>query len=292
MTEALGIGAELAQAREALGLSHHDVAQQIKFMPRQLEALEAERFESLPGPTIARGMVRTYARFLKLDPDPLLARMNGRVEAPDPTPQLSARFSQPVPFSDGGRRSTVLYLALSAGVLVAAGAVMYEWRQERSVAAFVTPVHKAEPAGPTASVAVAPAAAPVQASEPPEKAELPAKKAEAPANKAEAPATKAEAPAKNGEVQPAKVAASATKSTGPNRLHLRFEEEAWLEVTNGAGRLLVSSLQQPGTERVVHCSPPCSLVVGNASSVRLSYNDREVDLQAHARQDVARFTLQ
>lgn len=299
MTEALGIGAELAQAREALGLSHHDVAQQIKFMPRQLEALEAERFESLPGPTIARGMVRTYARFLKLDPDPLLARMNGRMEAPDPTPQLSARFSQPVPFSDGGRRSTVLYLALSVGVLVVAGAVMYEWRQERSVAAFVTPVHKAEPAGPTASLAAAPAAAPVQAPEPPEKAELPAKKAEAPARKAEAPAKKAEAPAKkaeapakNAEVPPAQVAASAPKPAGPNRLYLRFEEEAWLEVTNGAGRLLVSSLQPPGTERVVHCSPPCSLVVGNASSVRLSYNDREVDLQAHARQDVARFTLQ
>lgn len=292
MTEPLGIGAELAQAREALGLSHHDVAQQIKFMPRQLEALEAERFDSLPGPTIARGMVRTYARFLKLDPDPLLARMNGRVEAPDPTPQLSARFSQPVPFSDGGRRSTVLYLALSAGVLVVAGAVMYEWRQERSVAAFVTPVHKAEPAAETASLAVAPAAPPVQAPEPQQKAELPAKNAEAPVKKAEVPAKKAEAPAKRAEVQPVQVAGSAPKSAGSNRLQLRFEGEAWLEVTNGAGRLLVSSLQPAGTERVVHCSPPCSLVVGNASSVRLSYNDREVDLQAHARQDVARFTLQ
>lgn len=292
MTEPLGIGAELAQAREALGLSHHDVAQQIKFMPRQLEALEAERFDSLPGPTIARGMVRTYARFLKLDPDPLLARMNGRVEAPDPTPQLSARFSQPVPFSDGGRRSTVLYLALSAGVLVVAGAVMYEWRQERSVAEFVTPVHKAEPAAETASLAVAPAAPPVQAPEPQQKAELPAKNAEAPVKKAEVPAKKAEAPAKRAEVQPVQVAGSAPKSAGSNRLQLRFEGEAWLEVTNGAGRLLVSSLQPAGTERVVHCSPPCSLVVGNASSVRLSYNDREVDLQAHARQDVARFTLQ
>jgi cytoskeleton protein RodZ len=310
LTEPLGIGAELAQAREALGLSHHDVAQQIKFMPRQLEALEAERFESLPGPTIARGMVRTYARFLKLDPDPLLARMNGRVEAPDPTPQLSARFSQPVPFSDGGRRSTVLYLALSAAVLAAAGGVMYEWRQERSVAAFVTPAHTPEPARQAASLEAAPAAAPAPAPEPQQRAEAAAKKVEAPVvKKAEAPATKtaeapaakkaeapaakkAEAPAKKAEAQPAQVAASAPRSAGSNRLQLRFEGEAWLEVTNGAGRLLVSSLQPAGTERVVHCSPPCSLVVGNASSVRMSYNDREVDLQAHARQDVARFTLQ
>ncbi len=298
MTEALGIGAALAEARKALGLSHHDVAQQIKFMPRQLEALEAERFESLPGPTIARGVVRTYARFLKLDPDLLLARMSGRVEAPDPTPQLSARFSQPVPFSDGGRRSTVLYLALSAGVLLLAGAVMYEWRQERPVAAFVTPVHKAEPPAQTASLAATPST-PVQAPEPvvkkPEpvakKAEVPAKTAEVPAKKAEVPAKKAEVPAKKAAEEPAQVASTGTKSVGPNRLQLRFEEEAWLEVTNGAGRLLVSSLQPAGTERTVHCSPPCSLVVGNASNVRISYNDREVDLQPHARADVARFTL-
>jgi hypothetical protein len=32
-------------------------------------------------------------------------------------------------------------------------------------------------------------------------------------------------------------------------------------------------------------------VVGNASHVRILYNDRDVDLQAHAKSDVARFTL-
>src|SRR6185503_15270809 len=114
-----------------------DIAQQLKFMPRQIESLEAERFESLPGPTIARGMVRTYARFLKVDPEPLLARMTGRVDAPDATPHLAARFSLPVPFSDNGRRSTLVYLALSAGVLALAGGVVYEWRHERPAPQFV-----------------------------------------------------------------------------------------------------------------------------------------------------------
>ncbi|HWA38621.1 MAG TPA: RodZ domain-containing protein [Burkholderiales bacterium] len=280
MTEAagLGVGSALAEARKALGLSHHDVAQQLKFMPRQLEALEAERFDSLPGPTIARGMVRTYARFLKLEPEPLLERMAGRVEAPDPTPQLSARFNQPVPFSDGGRRSTLLYLVLSAGVLALAGGLLYEWRHERPVAQFVSPAKEQ----------------PVQVA----KVETVAKKVEATVKKAEPvakPEAKSEAkPETKPEAKPAApvVVASAPKAVaGPNRLRLQFEEEAWLEVTNGAGKLLISSLQPGGTERVVNCAPPCSLVVGNASSVRITYNDREVDLQAHARADVARFTL-
>lgn len=274
MTDAasLGVGSALAEARKALGLSHHDVAQQLKFMPRQLEALEAERFEALPGPTIARGMVRTYARFLKLEPEPLLERMAGRVEAPDPTPNLSARFSQPVPFSDGGRRSTLLYLVLSAGVLAIAGGLLYEWRHERPVAQFVSPA-KDQPA-PTARVAAAPAAKKVETAAKPE------------ANPESKPEPKPEA-------RPAtSVAASAPKAvTGANRLRLQFEEEAWLEVTNGAGKLLISSLQSGGTERVVTCAPPCSLVVGKASSVKITFNDREVDLTAHARADVARFTL-
>lgn len=283
--QGLGVGRALAEARIALGLSHGDVAQQLKFMPRQLEALEAERFEALPGPTIARGMVRTYARFLKLDAEPLLARMAGRVEAPDATPQLAARFSQPVPFSDGGRRSTVMYLALSAGVLVLAAAVLYEWRQERATPAFVARDSIPEPARQTASLApapatTAPAAPPVEAA--PAKAEKPA------AAKAEKPLAKAEAPA---PAQAEKPAPAAKPVAGAHRLVLRFEEEAWVEVTDAAGRQLISSLNPAGTERAVRCAPPCSVVVGNAQRVRVSYNDREVDLQPHIKVEVARFTL-
>src|SRR3954470_3181712 len=65
--EVSGIGAELARAREEQGLALADVAQQLKFAARQLEALEKERFDLLPGGTFARGMVRNYARLLKLD---------------------------------------------------------------------------------------------------------------------------------------------------------------------------------------------------------------------------------
>ena len=93
-----GIGQELAAAREARGLALADVAQQLKFSPRQLEALEQEHFEVLPGATFARGMVRSYARLLKLDPEPLVQRIAQRFELPDAN-RLAARYHQPVPFS-------------------------------------------------------------------------------------------------------------------------------------------------------------------------------------------------
>src|SRR5687768_4474258 len=129
-----GVGQELAAAREARGLALADVAQSLKFAPRQLEALEQERFDALPGATFAKGMVRSYARLLKLDPEPLLERVSGRFQIPDSN-NLAARYHQPVPFSDNARRSTFVYLGLSLGVLVIVGAVAYEWHQERATVA-------------------------------------------------------------------------------------------------------------------------------------------------------------
>jgi len=53
-----GIGKALEQARLAQGLSIEDVADQLKFGARQIQALEEGRFGDLPGSTFARGMVR------------------------------------------------------------------------------------------------------------------------------------------------------------------------------------------------------------------------------------------
>jgi cytoskeleton protein RodZ len=307
----LGVGRALAEAREAQGLQLADIAQQLKFMPRQIESLEAERFDALPGPTIARGMVRTYARFLKLDPEPLLARMAGRVDAPDATPHLAARFNQPVPFSDHGRRSTVVYLALSAAVLAIAGGVVYEWRHERAAPQSVAeapppaetpppaeeppkapeetvriPEAQAQPPSAAAHPAKAPAQSPKAAAQPaaPQVAESPARPAAPPllaAKDAGAPKT----------VKDKEKDATPLKTAGSNRLVLRFDQDAWAEVTDAAGRQLVSSLNPAGTERVVRGIPPYNIVIGNAQHVKVSYNNREVDLLPYVKVEVARFTL-
>ena len=281
MTEAAatGVGAELAQAREAQGLALADVAQQLKFAPRQLEALEQERFGALPGPTIARGMLRNYARLLKLDPDALLARLGDRLDAPD-SDKLAARFSQPVPFSDGARRSTLVYAGVSVLILGAVGAVAYEWHEERNEKrqlAFV-------------AAAKAPLEPPRAASAPPQRAATapqPAPpKAAAPVSKAAAELAQAE-PAAEQRLAPAKPVAG-----GLHRIVVRCEQEAWIEIRDGLDRLLVSSLNPAGTERAVRGRAPFNLVIGNAQHVRVTYDDQPVDLQPHTRVEVARFTLQ
>lgn len=298
----LGVGRTLAEARQAQGLALTDVAQHLKFMTRQIEAIEAERFESLPGPTIARGMVRTYARFLKLDPEPLLSSMTGSVDTRDATPQLAARFSQPVPFSNSGKQSTVLYLGLSAIVLAIAGGMVYEWRHERGPAELVaTAPADAERPDPQSVAQAAPEAAPKAAPEAPKVAPRTTVLAESTVAPAPAvPVVRSETPAPPPSPLAVKDAAApksavkdaaAPKSAGPNRLVLRFEQDAWAEVTDSAGRQLVSSLNPAGTERVVRGRPPYNLVIGNAQHVKVSFNDREIDLLPHVKVEVARFTL-
>jgi len=272
MTDATGVGQELAAAREAQGLALADVAQQLKFSPRQLEALEQEHFELLPGATFARGMVRSYARLLKLDPEPLVCRIAGRFETPDSN-RLAARYHQPVPFSDSARRSTFVYLAVSLGVLVLVGGVAYEWHQERTAAAKkATTLAKSKPAPREATPRPAPIA-PVQ----PVAQEKTIVAAPPPPPPVE--------PVKTAQIPPAPV------RSGGHRLVVRTEGEAWIEIRDSADRTLVSSLNPPGSERVVRGRPPYNLVIGNASQVRVTYDDKPIDLAPHIRQDVARFTL-
>jgi cytoskeletal protein RodZ len=83
---ALPIGEKLRQAREAHKLSLEQVSQQTRIHLRYLEALEQGDLDSLPSFTQARGFVRTYAQFLKMDPEALLADLNGEEDkqAADP----------------------------------------------------------------------------------------------------------------------------------------------------------------------------------------------------------------
>jgi cytoskeleton protein RodZ len=302
--------AALASARQAAGLSIEEAARQLKFAPRQIEALEAGQLQRLPGGTFVRGMVRSYARLLRIDAEPLLAQIAAQVPPPDDE-RLARRYRQPVPFSDGARRSNYLYVALSLVLLVAVAAVALQWRQERASSrtlAFVSAAQMpAEPSkagaapAPAEAPAAPPASRPATAAKPtpkpkPEAAPQAAKPAEA-APQPSKPSVVASAPVKpvvaaSPPAAPAAGAATAPVPSGTGRISLQFEGESWVEIRSGSGKLLVASLHAAGTERLVSGVPPFEMVIGNAQQVRLTYNEKPVDLTPYVKVEVARFTLQ
>ena len=61
-----GCGQRLRAAREAAGLSVHDVAAKLKMPSRIVEALEAEDWARIGAPVFVRGQLRSYSRLLGL----------------------------------------------------------------------------------------------------------------------------------------------------------------------------------------------------------------------------------
>ncbi len=66
------IGAVLKTQRERLGFTVSNVTEQIHIPARYLEAIEKGNLEDLPSTVQGKGMVKNYAQFLGLDPEPLL----------------------------------------------------------------------------------------------------------------------------------------------------------------------------------------------------------------------------
>ena len=125
-------GRALAAQREAMGWSVEQVADQLKLAVRQVIALEAGDYASLPSPAVTRGFVRAYAKLVKLDPAPLVAQIAMETEpAPDTSAVTANRRPTPASFSQSkfpshGKRST-LPLGWIAGAVVVVVAAAAAW---------------------------------------------------------------------------------------------------------------------------------------------------------------------
>jgi len=83
-------GGVLKAAREAMGLSIHEVSGQLRLGVKQIQAIEQDNFAQLPQASIVRGFIRNYARLLNIDPQPVLLAYQQLVPQPVPT-SLSVR---------------------------------------------------------------------------------------------------------------------------------------------------------------------------------------------------------
>ncbi|MBI4989746.1 MAG: helix-turn-helix domain-containing protein [Rhodocyclales bacterium] len=265
-----GPGAMLRMAREARGTTIAEVAAALKMSPRQIEAIEGEDFSRLSGATFIRGFIRNYARLLKIDAAPVLDALAEQTTLPQAELNAPADAGVKMPTSNsrqgkGLLGATVLALAV-LGVALALyfdaidiGVVLKLKRQGGP------PASRQEDLPQLVRPLPQPVAA-VQSSAPEERSAVEAKPADSP----EKPVPK----------------------PGTYQLIFIFDGSSWVEVKDATGRTVLSQMNAKGTTQVVEGRPPFQLVVGNASHVRLQYNDQPVDLRPHTRVEVARLTLE
>lgn len=78
-------GQQLRQAREARNLDISQVATSLRIAPRAVEAIEQDDYAHLPSPVFIAGYIRSYAKLVGLDPDPLVERfrhLHPKAESP------------------------------------------------------------------------------------------------------------------------------------------------------------------------------------------------------------------
>lgn len=271
-------GVALREARERLGLSVADVANRLKFAPRQIEALEADDFARLPEIAFVRGFVRSYAKLLQIDSAPLLAAL------PQPPAQTSpavepVAMAIPFPGEYAMRKLNIIWMA--AGLLVAIVLGLFVWLHDdtpevaqTTVETLTLPamVEQPEPVSAVTEAVVA-AMQPVSPQSP---------VAVAP------PAPDAVAPQARAKIAPAQEVTNRKDAL----IHLVFDDDSWVEVADKDGKNLLAQLNPRGTEQRVNGSPPFSLVIGNASGVRLYYQGKRIDLTPYNKAEVAHLTLE
>lgn len=307
---ALRLGATLREKRIAMGLSVADVAAQIRLAPRQIEALEADDIAHLPELPFVRGFVRSYAKLLQLDDQPLLATL------PDPH-AVSERIepeSVEVPFNiqQLSARQNQMWLYATAVIAVLA-AIFAIWHYAAPKVEEKTPVSDIMQSSITLP-ALEEIASAVAASEVAANVELaPAIAASAPVAVmpiVKTPTPQPTAPVAKAQTAPALKAATAlTQPTGSNistpdqplatpanlvRIRVVFDAESWAEVKDATGRLMSSKLNEAGTELNLNGQAPYDLVIGNARFVQLYRRGKLVDLTPYinSTSEVARLTLE
>lgn len=261
----VSLGRILREAREKLGLSITEVADQIKFAGRQIEALEADEFEQLPEMTFVRGFVRSYAKILNLDASALLALL----PLPEVTPQPLVYRSVEVPFPTEytAQRSNLVWLgtALLLAVLIVIFAV---WQYTKPV------IESHETIKTETSLAL-----PVEALAPEMSAPIEQPQEALPETKL---VTQTEKPT------------DVETNAKPGVLRLVFDEEAWAEIRNRDDKILSSQVNPRGSELDVDGRAPFSLVIARAASVHVFHHGKPVDLTPYinSSSEVARLTLE
>lgn len=277
---ALSLGQAMQEGRKARGLSIADVAQAIKFSPRQIEAIERDEFDKLPGATSVRGFVRSYAKLLRLDPVAMLAMFDRQVPPVAVTMEVLTDTGETLPLPNGGRgalSSVAQWLGVGLALLMLVGAVLYGSLGKNPAPPPVPDATVTAPVSPGASQGAASEVVSAGSGNVPLTMGAVDPVTIDPARAADKALAELTAPPVDPEVQ---------------QLIFSFDGKSWVEVKDASTRVIFAQNNLPGTRQVVNGKPPFAVVIGNAPHVQLFYGERQVDLAPHTRVDVARFNLE
>lgn len=290
------IGQSLREARERKGISLPEARQALCIHASYLDALENDDFDKLPAPVYARAFLRQYARYLDLDPEPLVEQYSA-CHAAQALPNMNVGWTA-VPPSEHRSRTRAASLVLLGFGFVAMVAVAWVFVQfqagkaeasrpvtvarqsQRGVSAFFQRLLHRHSGGPAIKpVAIRPAEA-----APKTPAASPAPGADVAATAQPAPQGPA-APAVPGGESAAVVPAggsgpgtSAVPDAAPATglaAKLTARERCWVQIRSD-GSVVFEGTLAPGQSQSWRAAKVLDVVAGNAGGVALAINGKDV----------------
>jgi cytoskeleton protein RodZ len=297
-------GALLRHLREARGVDLDMLASSLKVPTRKLELLESDQYDALPGMAFVRGLALAVCRYLDTDAQAVLALLpqalapGAQNELEHVTRGLAAPFREPGGSHDSRRNLAHwlrLPLLLPLGLLVAA-ALFWFLPDLRGVTTSLSTrlpsfgsneassaaggaqgvTTSAYPSGQTTTLPASASAADIAAAQQAAAANLPASAVVETVFSApiEDPAASTRAPA-----------------AAAGSLVLRTTAASWVEVSDGANKVLLARMLTPGETVGLDGSLPMKAKIGNASGTEVTFRGKRVDLVPLTRENVARVEL-
>lgn len=258
-------GGDLRAARERLGWELPEAAAHLRIRLPHLYALEAGRLSELPANAYAVGFLRTYASALGLDPEEMVRRF--RAEATEVTRKTELDFPAPVP-----ERGLPAGAIMLVGLVLLAGVYAGWYRlsgEGRLPPETVAPVPERlaplaqQAVPPTVAPVIAPATAVQTAVAPPPTLSVPSEPT--PTVPLVSPSSAAAAPV---NPLPAMPQAAALDPDQP-RIIIRASADAWIQVKDRSGTVLLNRILKPGESWPVPPKPGLTFTTGNAGGTEL-----------------------
>ncbi len=291
---AVSVGANLKSAREAKNLDIDDICSYLRLSRRQVIALEGDDFSALPEATITRGFIRNYARMLELDAEPLLEAYRNFSASEQPRPISIQSENIRIPGNDKSPWLFYVFASVLIVLLVTAWVIYVDYMPKPSAEVQYVPseTEVEAAAGNVESLSV-PAAEIASAPEEPATDAAASNEGAAPAE-AVMPvvsSTGADATARTTDAV-AVAAQAAPVPAGMAVVKLRATERSWVSITDRNNKNIFDKIMVAGIEESVQGEPPLQVVIGNAPSTTLIYNNQPVDIASVTHERVARLKLE
>lgn len=238
-------GDKLRREREMRGITLAEIAESTKISKRNLQALEDEQFDLLPGGVFNRGFVRSYARFLGLNEEETVAdyvaASNEQEPSADKFPlEVHEKESNSPPLNP--KRSMVPVVLALVALIGVVGGWTY-WMKHKPSRTEISDHRAARPVSqPTASSPAAPSG---------------------------------NSSSKAAEPQSSDADSDSQDQSSPISIVIKAKQDSWISVASD-GEELWSGMLAANTERTIQAKAgkELTLKTGNAAGIEVSYNGK------------------